>query len=1436
MIRTMKIRALFIALILLPGTLWAEEKIVSEVTDFGELDTQTNNSHYTLTNGTTYKLNTGVTTSLGYLYIKSGSNVVIDLNGYSINRNLNTPTYTGFVILNEGTLTIKNTGGGAEGKITGGYNFGSGGGIYNKGNLTIEGGTITGNKAKYWQNPVDLIGHGGGIMVESGTLHLKGGIITGNKSSLDDTRGGQGGGIYINSGATLTIEGAPQITGNIRYSDDKKNNIYLTSGVVINIGTSGLTDANGTIGISMQALGTITSGLNSAEKYSVFVSDDNHFETAADETEAQLYTCWRGLVNRFNAGGDIELSSSKVYEASSSDPCLTVPSDKAVTLNLNGQTLNRKLTAAKEDGCVIKNLGTLNITTSDGIITGGYNSTGGGGIHNMGTLTMSTGQIKSNKSTNQGGGVYNIGSMTLSGGTITTNEANNTNGGGIYNTGTLTISGGKINSNSATGTSRNGGGIYNAGTLSISGGEIKSNTATGLGAGIYHDGATFSLQGAPDISGNASKNVYLTAAHPTITINGDLGNSTAIGITMETLGVFTSGLSTHGSIDKFSSEAGTSVALVANNGEAELITCWNYLKRQLAADGVSSITLASGTYSSTGTSDDYLHVPSGKTVVLNLNGQTLNRNLSSATNDGCVIYNQGTLTINGSGTIRGGHNSDLTSIKGGGICNTGTLIIAGGTISNNRTAQYGGGIYNSGTLHIQGGINNSNTSSGDDAANGVYHNGTSLSIEGAPVVNIYLATTKTLTIPSPLTNSSADHIKIACADEHLVFTPGVDTSAYKDKFSSNQTSKGIGFNSSGYAMIGTKYTITRSNVSAQEFAIRDERVAVTVSASSGYIPITLNYTDEAQNVISLSSYPENSATYNFVMPAKNISVTATCYQGGYCGAGDEKKIKYYLQDGTLKFITDGTNCAMANYAANAVPWRGLTYSAIDLSSNVTSISDYAFAKVDNYGKFVANTSLETVNIPPNITSIGTKAFFNCTALAAIIVDPGNPNYSAANGVLFNKAGTELICYPAGKQEDEANNYTYTMSNSVTSVAEGAFVFNTHLKGIAVASGGSFKGVNGVLYNASETSLICYPAGKEDDLYTVASSVISIGAYAFQSCNALRNLYVLRSSGEGITTGGACMLDGTHSSLKILVKSGSVDAYKGDANWGVYSDRIFAMDLSNSITITLDSSNPDDFDYVGEAIKPAITVRDIVGTILAKDVDYTVAYSNNDAVGTGRITVTGMGNYDGFTTMDFDITRKVSFNSTKDYATYYSNEDLEIMSGGKAYIITEVNWTTGDITTVQVDYIKAQTPVILHKSGIGNAGNNPYHLKAHTGSDYPDLYGYFMGKLSATSYNDLKTSGISDIYILRGSSFAKVVSSSGNLPANRCYLARPSVNGSRGIDSLSLEGGGNDATSLIEVKDEETNNNEWYTLDGRKLQGKPTKKGVYVSKGKKIVVH
>ena len=1413
----MKIRALLIALILLPASLLAEEKIVSEVTDFGELDTHTNNSHYTLTNGTTYKLNTGVTTTLGYLYIESGSNVVIDLNGRTINRNLNTRTTNGFVILNEGTLTIRNTGGGAEGKITGGYNFGSGGGIYNKGNLTIEGGTIIGNKAEFYNSTVHQIGHGGGIMVESGSLHLKGGIITGNKSSLGYTLGGQGGGIYINSSATLTIEGAPQITGNIRYSDDNKNNLYLSSGAVINIGTSGLTGGNETIGISMQNFGTFTSGLGSAEKYSVFVSDDNHYETAAYGTETQLYTCWMGLVNRFNVGGNIELSSSKVYEASSSDPCLTVPSDKTVTLNLNGQTLDRKLANAREDGCAIKNLGELNITTNDGIITGGFNSTGGGGIHNMGTLTMSTGQIKLNKSSNQGGGVYNTGSMTLSGGTISNNEANNTNGGGIYNTGTLTISGGEIKSNSATGTSRNGGGVYNAGTLSISGGEIKSNTATGLGAGIYHDGATFNLQGAPYISDNASNNVYLTTDHHIITINGTLSNTTAIGITMQTLGIFTSGLSTKGSIANFSSEESTTVKLVTGAGnEAELLTYWNHLNRLLALDsGETSYELEAGKTYQASDGDAYLHVPSGKTFTLSLGDRTLNRNLSSATNEGCVIYNEGDLTINGSGIITGGKNSDLGTTRGGGICNTGTLTIAGGTISNNTTAQCGGGIYNTGTLNIQGGTIQSNTAS--EKGSGIYHNGTKFSLQGSPTIssnttnNVYLETGKTIAISGTLNNNTA--IGIASTESRIVFTSGLSGKGDASKFTTNQSGKGIGLNSAGEAIIGPNYNIGRNHTgtsatlyikdvtSGTQTAVEGEVVKVKVVASGG-IPISLGYSPGA----SLSTYPKSNEEYSFVMPASDVTVASVCRWGGYCGAASQEDIKYYIDENqVLKFITKDDNpYLMATYGAGAAPWVNQTYTSVEIPKQLTAISDYVFCDKNQH-------------------------------LASFTVDADNPNFKADGGLLFKKdENNTLICYPSGK-----TGATYTVPATVKAIQDGAFAFNTTLKTISVAGGSSFTaGADGVLYSYDGTSLICYPAGKTETSYTIAATVTAIKPYAFQSCSNLDYVYVLPTS---VPTGGVAMFDGTKNTLKIMVPKDALENYK--TNWSTYESIIYAID-GTTLVITL-STNPNDYDYYGSVVKPDVTeVRSLVGDgkVLVKGEDYseTYTYTNNNAIGTGTVTVTGIGNYDGISaSKDFDITKKVEIaGATGHYSTYYHAEAviLTVPDGLTAYTISSVDWNAGTTElSSALSCIPPSTPVLLYKSS-GNC-NGTYHLKkVETGSVTPAEA--FKGKSdkdndAARSFATLST-GFKAIYVLKEDKFYRATS--GVLVANRCYLAEPNAAGSRGLSVISIgNGDGSTGINTPPNDDGEEMSGNWYTLDGRKLQGKPTQKGVYISNGKKMVI-
>jgi hypothetical protein len=77
-----------------------------------------------------------------------------------------------------------------------------------------------------------------------------------------------------------------------------------------------------------------------------------------------------------------------------------------------------------------------------------------------------------------------------------------------------------------------------------------------------------------------------------------------------------------------------------------------------------------------------------------------------------------------------------------------------------------------------------------------------------------------------------------------------------------------------------------------------------------------------------------------------------------------------------------------------------------------------------------------------------------------------------------------------------------------------------------------------------------------------------------------------------------------------------------------------------------------------------------------------------------------------------------------------------------------------------------------------------------------------------------------------------------LPANRAYLRLPSsVVGETKVVKLWW---GNEepspiATSISEATRDKIQSEEWFTLEGMKLNGKPTEKGIYIRNGKKIIV-
>ena len=103
-------------------------------------------------------------------------------------------------------------------------------------------------------------------------------------------------------------------------------------------------------------------------------------------------------------------------------------------------------------------------------------------------LTIANGKLSANSEA--GGGLLNLGTLTLTNSTVSGNQINNSTsfqwGGGIYNTldGTLTIINSTVSGNSVTGPDARGGGIFsNSGTVTIINSTLSGNTATGVGPG-----------------------------------------------------------------------------------------------------------------------------------------------------------------------------------------------------------------------------------------------------------------------------------------------------------------------------------------------------------------------------------------------------------------------------------------------------------------------------------------------------------------------------------------------------------------------------------------------------------------------------------------------------------------------------------------------------------------------------------------------------------------------------------------------------------------------------------------------------------------------------------------------------------------------------------------------------------------------------------------
>ena len=258
--------------------------------------------------------------------------------------------------------------------------------------------------------------------------------------------------------------------------------------------------------------------------------------------------------------------------------------------------------------------------------------------------------------------------------------------------------------------------------------------------------------------------------------------------------------------------------------------------------------------------------------------------------------------------------------------------------------------------------------------------------------------------------------------------------------------------------------------------------------------------------------------------------------------------------------------------------------------------------------------------------------------------------------------------------------------------------------------------------------------------------------------------------------------------------------------------------------------------------------DAIGSTLVASTDYTVGDDTSDSDKYSQRTVTGAGNYSGSVNVRNAKVSLTTDASEEGWSATFTAEAADpsdighaLPEGVMAFIITGIRgeWAIPE----PLDYIPAGVPVLL----VANKKLNGFiPMDAESGEVTPvtdaqkgnnmleevteTTTGYDAGTQSAPFTTK-------QIYLLYNNEF--VFNKAGNLKKGKIYL-NPSHTAPANSNPAParLRIAWSQATGIQNLQDDRTISIEdgvWYTIDGRRLNGKPSAKGLYIVDGKKTVV-
>ena len=210
-------------------------------------------------------------------------------------------------------------------------------------------------------------------------------------------------------------------------------------------------------------------------------------------------------------------------------------------------------------------------------------------------------------------------------------------------------------------------------------------------------------------------------------------------------------------------------------------------------------------------------------------------------------------------------------------------------------------------------------------------------------------------------------------------------------------------------------------------------------------------------------------------------------------------------------VVDKDNTAYQSIDENLYSKDGTKLIAYAIGKTATSFTIPNSVTFICNGVFDSCTSLTSVTIPDSVTIIGDAVFNYLTSLRSIVVDKDNTTYQSINGNLYSKDGKKLIAYAIGKTAT-----SFTIPDSVTSIGTRAFHNCTSLTSVTIPDSVTSIGAMAFCDCTSLTSITIPDSVTTIDISvffgctslmsaTIPDSVTSIGMSAFFGCTSLTSI-------------------------------------------------------------------------------------------------------------------------------------------------------------------------------------------------------------------------------------------------------------------------------------------------------------------------------------------